>query len=498
MDFLDPIKTKKRDRRLLMGYFLFAVLISLGTVILVYLSYGFGLDKKGGVYQNGLLYIASAPTGANIWLDKTSYGKTNNRINIPSGKFMLSINKSGYREWQRSIEVDGGSVQHFDYPLLIPNKLISSNLTSYSTLPTMELQSPDRRWLLVQNQSSLASFSEYDLNTKPLIKPVSITIPNGILTTVPGGGDNLKLVEWSTDNVHILLIHSTPNGNEYILLNRQTPADSINLNKSLNLPNVNTVISLADNKYDQYYVYNQDTKVLYRDSLSSISPVKVLSGVLSYKTYGSKMVLYASNEKVNSSEVAIRLLDDTTNYNIRTFAAGSTYLLDMAQNNGNWFVATGSTLDNRVYVYENPEQTLQQDQSQILAPVDILKVDGVSYIKFSADTTKILANNGTSIETYDDFTNNNYSFTLAEALDLPQKNVTWMDGERLIFVSANNVYIIDYDGTNQQKLTSDSSYITPIFNQNYNYLYTVTPTLTKDKLPNFSLQQTPLKISSDL
>jgi hypothetical protein len=497
MDFLDPAKTKRRNQRLIVGYIFLAVLISLGTVILVYLSYGFGLNKNGGVYQNGLIYVASSPTNADISLNSISNGKTNSRINTPAGQYILKINKSGYRQWQRSIEVDGASVQHFDYPLLIPTKLVSNSVTNYASTPTLSTQSPDKRWMVVQNINSVTTFSEYDLNTKPLAKPTALTIPNGILSN-PNAGDILKAVQWSTDNIHILLSHQTVNGNEYILMDRQNPANTININKTLSMNPGSGIISLSNSKYDQYYIYKPDTKVLYRANLNEVSLNKVLSGVLAYKTFGSKMVLYASEEKVSPNTVAIRLLDDQTNYNLRLYAAGSNYYFDMAQNNGNWFVVTASTLDNRAFVYENPEQTLQQFPNVPLAPVDIMKVEGVNYVQFSADKTKIVAENGLNIATYDNFANNSYSFTLPGALDSPQTNVTWMDGERFVYVSSGVVNIIDYDGINLQQLVSGNSSLLPLFNVNFKYLYTVAPSLTQDKLNNYTLNQTPIRLAADL
>ena len=497
MDFLDPVKTKRRNQRLIIGYVFLAVLISLGTIVLVYLSYGFGLNKNGEVYQNGLIYAASSPTNANIYLNSVSYGNTNSRINIPAGQYLLRINKDGYRQWQRTIEVDGASVQHFDYPLLIPNKLSPVAVASYTSLPGIVTQSPDRRWYLIQNANTLGSFIEYDLNNKTLSKPISLTIPTGILTN-PSPADTLKVVQWSTDNIHVLLEHSTAGGGEYVLLDRQNPANSSNLSKALSVLPSSSTISLSDNKYDQYYIYNPDTKILYRASLNNTTLSKVLSGVLAYKTYGSKMVLYASEEKVAASTVAIRLLDDKTNYNLRTYPVGSNYYMDMAQNNGNWFVVTASTQDSRAFVYENPEQTLQQFPNMPLAPVDIMKIDGVNFVKFSADTTKILAENGSSIATYDDFANNSYTYTLPGTLDSPQANVNWMDGDRLIYVSGGIVNIIDYDGINLQKLVSGNSSILPLFNVSYKYLYTIAPTLDKDKQPNFSLFQTPIRVPADL
>ncbi len=503
MDFLDPQKTKARNRQLYLGYALIGILILLGTVILVYLSYGFGLSKEGKVYQNGLVYVSSQPVGAAISVNSTSYGTTNKALTLPSGQYLLKLNKTGYRPWQRSINVDGATVQHFDYPLLIPAILTSSKMTNYATQPSLTLQSPDRHWLIVQQPGSLNDYQQFDLNTLPLKAPTSFTLPVGLLSPSTGPVNSLKLVEWSTDNIHILLEHQTSSGFEYILLDRQTPASSINLNRNLNIPIGQMQIKLWDiSKFNQYYVYDQTTKDLYTTKLSDSKLTLIIHSVLSYKSYGSNIILYVSDSESDHSKVAVKVKDGKNIYTIRSLISGSNYLVDLAQNNGNWFYVVASTIEGRAYVYENPVQSLQADPTQPLPPVDILKVEGVNFIAFSADTKNILAENGVNIETYDNFANKNYSYVLPKTLDAPQANVEWMDGERLTFVGANQAYILDYDGINLQKLVTNLATVPASFNQNYKYIYTIS--LATDKASNgqaatgFNLNQTPLRLKADL
>jgi hypothetical protein len=67
MDFLDPRRFRKQKIRLMVGYILIAVAIGLGTVILVYGAYGYGINTKtGDIVQNGLLFVDSKPGGADI------------------------------------------------------------------------------------------------------------------------------------------------------------------------------------------------------------------------------------------------------------------------------------------------------------------------------------------------------------------------------------------------------------------------------------------------
>ena len=78
---------------------------------------------------------------------------------MPSGIYHLKLQRDGYRDWQRTIEVEGGDVQHFDYPLLIPSKLTSKKLQTFATAPGLGTQSPDRRWLMVQKPGSMTDLS---------------------------------------------------------------------------------------------------------------------------------------------------------------------------------------------------------------------------------------------------------------------------------------------------------------------------------------------------
>jgi hypothetical protein len=151
MDYLDPRKEFRHRITLMVGYVLVAVAIVIATLILLYQAYGFGLGKNGTVIQNGLTFFSSQPHPANIYLNGTlGKSQTNSRVVLPAGIYHIRLARDGYREWQRTIEVEGGDVQHFDYPFLIPKQLTTKKTTSYTGAPGLATQSPDRRWLLIR------------------------------------------------------------------------------------------------------------------------------------------------------------------------------------------------------------------------------------------------------------------------------------------------------------------------------------------------------------
>jgi hypothetical protein len=130
MDYLDPKKEARHRVLLFVGYILIGVAILIGTLVLLYQAYGFGIGKNGTVIQNGLVFVSSQPNPANIYLNnKLNKSQTNTRLTLPSGIYQVRLARDGYRDWQRTIEVEGGDVQHFDYPFLIPSKLKKSPTT---------------------------------------------------------------------------------------------------------------------------------------------------------------------------------------------------------------------------------------------------------------------------------------------------------------------------------------------------------------------------------
>ena len=96
MDFLDPKKRRAYNIRLMIGYALLSTAIILGTVILVYAVYGYGINTKTGqIIQNGLLFVDSNPSGATISISGSSQTSTTSaRLILPAGNYTLTLSKA--------------------------------------------------------------------------------------------------------------------------------------------------------------------------------------------------------------------------------------------------------------------------------------------------------------------------------------------------------------------------------------------------------------------
>lgn len=467
MNYLDPKKQFNHRVTLIVGYVVVAVAITIATLILLYQAYGFGLGQNGSVIQSGLLLISSQPSSAQIYIDGVTKSQTNSRTLLLSGLYDLKLTRSGYRDWSHLINIQGGSVTRFEYPFLFPTNIKSIKLQGYATPPTMTTQSPDRRWLVVQRSDALVSFEVYDLKNATKT-PTVINLPVAIVSKAVTS-ESWRTVEWADDNQHFLVQHDFDGKVEYLLVDRQNVVLSINLNTSLSVGAV--TISLDNAKYDQYYIYNASLETLQTASLSTVTPVALLDHVIAYKTYGTDNVLYVTDTDSLAGKVQLKLLSGNQTYTIRSFSAGSSYLLDMAIYNSQLYVAAGAVSDNKIYIYKDPIGQLQSLPSQLITPIHILHISAANYLGFSILYQFVVAEHGSQFDVYDIENNSGYNYTLTSALDAPQAHASWMDGYRLTYVSAGKLLVFDFDGTNQQLLLPVSANYLPFFAPDYKYLY---------------------------
>lgn len=482
MDFLDPKKERRNRTMLWLGYALTALAIGIATLVLLYQSYGYSIDRQGKVTQNGLVFVSSQPSGASIYLNGSRYqANTDTRMVLPAGRYDTVITANGYRDWQRQIVVGGGDVQHFDYPFLFPKNLQTSTVTSLAAAPSLVTQSPDKRWLLLGEGDNSGTFIEYDLSTPG--KPVQseLTLPSTSYNT-GDGAQSWSALEWASDDRHVLLLHNYMNGttaaHQYVLMDRGTLANSINLSATLKLSD-SQVPSLFNKETNEFYIYDQAAQTLKAVTADNSATLSQLDHVLAYKTYSDNMVLYVTDKplsgKAEPAEVDVVLQISSQATTLLSLPSGAaSYALNLAQYSGDWYVAVGENIDNSVYLFKNPQNQLSTTASGGLpSPWRRLLVAHPTFVGFSDNAQFLLAEGAQHFAVYDAENIATYRYTTSRPLDPPQTHATWMDGDRLMYVSGGQVVVFDYDYRNQQLLQTASPAYLPTFAPDYSYIYAV-------------------------
>jgi hypothetical protein len=471
MDFLDPLYNRRHTIRLYTIYGLVALAIFLAVTLLLLIAYGFQLSKNGEVIQNGLLFASSKPVGATLYIDGATVDKqTNTRLNIPEGSYELELKRDGYRSWQHHITIIGGRVFRYDYPLLFPETLQSTTTKILSkTAPGIVTQTPDHRRLLVQQVPSVPTFVMFDVKN-PKSAPPTLTIPAAAYTA--GGKQSWHVVEWAKDNVHVLLRHGYgKSSTEYVLFNRETPAESVNLSDLFKVPL--TRLSMIDEKFDRYYLYSSVDKVLRSASLDQPTPQIVLKDVLEYEPYKADTILYVTSISDDKTQVEVRLQIAGRDYTLRRLSTAKSYHLAVSKYSGDTYVALADPSKQLVQIYRNPLTRLSAQLTAV--PTVSFKFATPSFLEFSASGRFILAERGTDFITYDAEYKRSASYQTTQSIDKGQNHAAWLDGAHLQYVSNQQLYVFDYDGSNPQLLVPTTVGATGFYDNNYSIVYTVAP-----------------------
>lgn len=477
MDFLDPKKKRANSIRLSIGYALMAVVLGISTLILVFAAYGYSIDRKTGeVIQNGLIIVDSHPESATIYVNGKGEGTTGSRMVLPAGQYKVELQRQNYRSWSHDVALEGSSIEQLVYPFMFPTDMPTQSVLENATAPSMASTSLDRHWLVIHQTERPAAFQVLDI-TDPEASISSLSLPSGIATEA-AGTHTYEPIEWSSDNVNLLVKHNFTGGSEYILMNREAAAESVNLTKAF-ANQTFTSISLRDKKANQFYLHNAVDGSLYQASTANQNVTLLRRGVVNFKSYQADTVLYATASD-NPGEAEIRIRRGEQDFLVRTVPTASAYMLDLAEFKGELYLVAGSPANNSVYIYKDPFADLASRQPKTTKPFRVMVIPNMQYLSFSAIARFIAVQSGSSFVVYDLENDRQFRYDTALPLTISQK-ASWMDGHRLTLTSNNSVYAFDFDGTNLQQLTASYENYAPIFDRDYEALYTIAPNSDRTK-----------------
>jgi len=66
----------------------------------------------GQVATSAKISVASIPDGADIEVDGSFVGNTPSDIDVADGEHTISVQKAGFKSWQRKLKVSNGSSVH--------------------------------------------------------------------------------------------------------------------------------------------------------------------------------------------------------------------------------------------------------------------------------------------------------------------------------------------------------------------------------------------------
>lgn len=476
MDFLDPKKRRAHTIRLFVGYCLVATALLLGSILLLFAAFGYGINRTTGeVIQNGLLFVDAHPQAARMYINGQDKGETDGRFVLEANTYNLELKRDGYRSWKRDFTLEGGNIVRLVYPFLFPEKLTSKDVQPFAVTPDVVTESPDRRWIVIHDPSLPTTFKVVDTSTKDFAT-TSITIPEVVLNNRPGAL-KMEFVEWSTDNRHVLLKNTYQGGYDYLVIDRIDATAAYNATQVFNKQF--STITFRDKKSNQLYLHDTSSGELFSGSVQDKALTAVATDVLSFWPYKDNTVVYTTGSGATTfDKVVLRVKEGQVTYTIRELLRADGYLLNMAEFDNETYVVGGSKADGKVYIYKNPVQALKDNPATTMLPSILMRLDKPELASFSNNARFLAVQSSSKFAVYDFETEQKYTYDTKIQLPTVHK-ASWMDGHRLMLVGADNkLTIFDYDGLNAQQLvTTDPAFI-PLFDRDYNQLFTVSPLTT--------------------
>lgn len=490
MDFLDPVAKKKKIRRLFIGYGLVSILIALATYIMVATAVGYEVFDFGDeVVQNGIVLIDSKPVAASIAVNgKLEDDKTKAKLILNGGEYTITLNEPGYSSWTKKITIEGGQVRIISYPWLLPTILAPLKLADLPADIGFSTQSPDSRWLVVQQNASLPAVEIFDLEATE-ITAKSVVLPSSALTSVSGNYGSFEALGWADDNRHFMLLQRLPDGKKmYLLIDRE------NLDLSVNLSTVfgvePTSVSFQDSKADKFYMYFATGGLLRVADLTARNiGATILDQVLSFKAVGSNLILYTTTKDAQAGTVAAKIFDNNQSYILGelAFDSNNRYFLDFSKFEGSWYYAIGSGSSDRVWVYRNPLNFIASEVVKPASPIATLKAGVPEVISFSPKINRfIMVRSGQTISVYDAEEDKSYKYDLPFTADAGA-SLVWVDAYHLQIMFGGKLQVFEFDGQNNRELLSVRGITPGYFSKDFKKLFSITPTVDASTLDSTSL-----------
>lgn len=480
MDYLDPKKKRAHKIRLLIGYALFGVVIGISTIVLVYLVNGYYIDRSTGeVIQNGLVFLDSRPQGANIYLNgERQGGGTDARLVLPAASYDIRLEREGYRSWSRSLQLEGGSLRRLTYPRLIPNELDSLSTTTLPDQPDFGSQSIDKRWLLLSYTDNTQELTLLDLEQSAVV-PQSLVLPDNLVEPVEGA--MYRVVDWADDNTTVLLAYGTEDSRlQYVLLDRTNPDEAENL--TITFGSRDYEINFRDRKKDQFFVFNTQNDQLYTATLSdgvAESPF-IDTELVDYKVFGTDWMVYIVDHATDERLQELRLKRAGEDILLNTIPSGSPHLLELAKYGNVPVVGTVSVDEGLMTVYFDPEKYLAENPSASQPVADtILRVEQPEALTISSDASVVMTYNlQGDVASYEVEAEQSSVFSLDIPID-DQQEARWMDGQHFSFTSDGTQHLVDFNGSNLNKLIPSIPRLGSFYSDDAELMFSFAPATAK-------------------
>lgn len=438
--YMDREKNRRRQNlRVIISEAIMVLVVIITVTILAFIVSGYWLNADFKVERQGMLQIASIPTGADVMIDNENpswFQRTNTSKILPSGEHTITIAKEGYDSWSKTINISEGLLYRIHYPRLFLQNRSSEDILDIagSTLATI---SPDRETLILINQTT--DWLKVDLRSQDLkVQKVDISayfpgvsLADGATTGVFTG--EISDINWDRSGDHILFKLQAEGETEWVLLDVFKTDDSVNLSREFQL-SFDEVEILDDSSNNLLTLQNGDLRRI--DVPKKVITETLVEQVIDFDHYENEIVFSALNQ---------------TEYQIGRFKLGDEEAKILTTSPTPVQVAISKFYDD-MYI-----TLLEADLVSLYAQKDFLKLSDYQ-LSFTPEELKV-GHHGEFITFR--------AGTMIATLDMESRTVRewqvegsqfgWIDNDMIYSVADGKLIVYDFDGLNRRVIAENVS-----------------------------------------
>lgn len=437
-------------------------------VVLVLYMLGYRFNRsEGKVEQGALVQFESQPSGATVNIDEMVPGsRTPSKITVSTGDHFITMRKPGYRQWQKSVSLTGGQLLWLNYARLVPENLTPRTVQSYPAV-TSALASHDRRWIAAVTTADSLTLKLVDLSGDQT-KQTDLALPAAVLSTPDEGkSQQFQIIDWSSDNTHLLVKHTFNDGVvEWLIVPRERPIETENITRTLGVRA--TQLAFSASSAAQLYALTDAAELRKIDVGAATLSGPLVDSVAEFTVFSDNVVGYTTKPDGQMQAVGY--------YQENTKQARQLKSVDSSQGVprvvvGRYFDETYVAIAHGTVLEVMKGDLAKRDEAattlkavatvSLAAPVESLTL---GYVKGAGRF--VMAGSASSLTSYD--------IELAKTAVIPLPGATgpqWIDGTHFVDSSTGTATMYDFDGANKQPLMPTVNGLASSLSPNGKYFY---------------------------
>jgi hypothetical protein len=470
-----PSKRKQLLQRVAVYSLMTLAVVGLVT-LLVFVVLGYRYNQDDGLVQTGLVQFGSQPGGALVTIDGRDFGsRTPSKTSLEAGAHDITMQRDGYRPWQKTVDVMGGAVLWLNYARLIPTDLTPQNVADFATVSSTAV-SPDAKWMLLVEDPANATLQMIDLS-KETVEPKALTLPSS-LYTAPAEGEShrFELADWDSGGRYVVAKHTYGNAHEWLVIDTHDVAASQNITKLVDV-NASRLIFGSGSSTILYAQVGDEVRRIDRGNATISKPL--VDNVLDFSLYGENVVVFTGrlDEATGKREVGFYRHDDRKTYSLGTYAdyKGTPARAAIGQYFGDTYIAVaqGGKVAISTGDLTHPDE---------MDSVGSMKVaDGVQYLSIVTAGRFVIAQNNAAYTVYD-LELKKTTTTKLKGTGEVKNELRWLDGYTVWSDRGGMVRLYEFDGANQHEIMKVVPGFSVTLGPGERYMYGITQSDGKSHL----------------